>query len=362
LRLLAVVFGLLGLTAGQAAADMRVALVVPEDATDASSRAEERLRVELAGAGHDVVTVPVEGPAERGRLRSIAKRTGAAVVVSVHVDDDGIDGTVWVKDEATGREVVTPIRKAAATPEGAAVFAIWAAEQVRASVLALETSVAVPPAPVEPGGDGPKEERAPATSPPRAAPTPSPRAAPTPSPSPRPASVEQRVSRTMLSVGPVVVGHGSLPWAVGPSVALVRREDNWLGAVRLSGPAVSTIEAESGSVNVDQEQLSLRVGWSLLSGAETFARPYLAVGLGAYRLGVRGNANAPYRSASNQAWSGLLEAAGGVEATVSDPFFVAVEAGTWILASRPVVKMAGSEDGSAGRAGYFGLTALGVSW
>lgn len=354
MRLLAVVFGLIGLTAGQAAADMRVALVVPEDATDASSRAEERLRVELAGAGHDVVTVPVEGTAERGRLRSIAKRTGAMVVVSMHVDEESIDGTVWVKDEATGREVVTPIRKAAATPEGAAVFAIWAAEQVRASVLALETPAAAPPAPVEPVGDRPKEERA--------APKPSPRAAPTPSPSPRPARVEQQVSRTMLSVGPVLVRHGSLPWAVGPSVTLVRREENWLGAIRFSGPAVSTIEAESGSVNVDQEQLSLRVGWSLLSGAETFARPYLAAGLGAYRLGVRGNANAPYRSASNQAWSGLLEVAGGMEATVSDPFFVAVEAGTWILASRPVVKMAGSQDGSASRAGYFGQTALGVSW
>jgi hypothetical protein len=354
LRLLAVVFGLVGLTAGQAAADMRVALVVPEDATDASSRAEERLRVELAGAGHDVVTVPVEGTAERGRLRSIAKRTGAVVVVSVRVDEDGIDGTVWVKDGATGREVVTPIRKAAATPEGAAVFAIWAAEQVRASVLALETPVAAPPAPVEPVGDGPKEEE-------RAAPRSPPRASPTSSPSPRPGSIERRPSWTMLSVGPILVGHGSLPWAVGPSVTLVRREENWLGALRLSGPAVSTIEAESGSVNVDQEQLSLRVG-SLLSGADAFARPYLVAGLGAYRLGVRGNAHTPYRSASNQAWSGLLEVAGGVEATVSDPFFVAVEAGTWILASRPVVKMAGSEDGSAGRAGYFGLTALGVSW
>ena len=354
MRLLAAVVGLVGLTAGQAAAEMRVALVVPEDATDASSRAEERLRVELAGAGHDVVTVPVEGTPERGRLRSIAKRTGSFVVVSVQVDDDGIDGTVWVKDEATGREVVTPIRKAAATPEGAAVFAIWAAEQVRASVLALETPVAAPPAPVEPVGDGPKEERAAPRSPPRAPPT--------SSPSPPPASVERRASWTMLSVGPILVGHGSLPWAVGPSVTLVRREENWLGALRLSGPAVSTIEAESGSVNVDQEQVSLRVGWSLLSGTDTFARPYLAAGLGAYRLGVRGNAHAPYRSASNQAWSGLLELAGGLEATVSDPFFVTVEAGTWILASRPVVKVANSEDSPAGRAGYFGLTALGVSW
>lgn len=174
--------------------------------------------------------------------------------------------------------------------------------------------------------------------------------------------VEKRSSGTMLSVGPVLVGHGSLPWAVGPSVTLARREENWLGALRFSGPAVSTIEAESGSVNVDQEQLSLRVGWSLLSGADSFVRPYLAAGIGAYRLGVRGNANAPYRSASNQAWTALLELAGGAEATVSDPFFVAVEAGTWILASRPVVKMAGAEDGSAGRAGYFGQTALGVSW
>ncbi len=346
MRTFAIVFGLVGLTAGHAVADMRVALVVPEDATEKSSRAEERLRVELAGAGHDVVTVPVEQAPERGRLRSIAKRTGAIVVVSLQVDDDAIDGVVWVKDEATGREMVTPIRRAAATPEGAAIFAIWATEQVRASALALETPVTARPVPVEPVADRPKEQRK----------------APNAPPSPRSEPVARSPSKTSLSVGPALVGHGSLPWAAGPSITVTRREESWLAALRLSGPVVSTLDAESGSVSIDQEQLSLRVGWSLVSDPETFGRPYLAAGLGAYRLGARGDANRPYRSASNQAWSGLLDLAVGAEATVSDPFFVAVELGTWVLASRPVIKMAGSEDGSAGRAAYFGLIALGVSW
>jgi hypothetical protein len=345
LRLLACALGLfVWLFAWDALADPRVALVVPDDPTEPSTRAEERLRAELMSAGYEVVTVPVDGVVDRSRLRAIAKRTTSVAAVSVELDGAELEGAVWAKDDATGQESMERVRPARATLEGAAEFAIWAAEQLRASVLAFTTepppeTPSEPPKPIEPS----TEKK---TGPEREAPKPLPQQA-------RPYALTGGIS--------VLFGPGGVPAGFGPSMTLSWRTELWFGSLRFIGPVSSSLETTSGTVDIDQEQVLVRVGVDLGDDAGRLV-PFAAVGLGAYRLGARGDAVAPFRSTSNQAWSGMMQLTGGLRLRLSELFFVACEGGVWLASTKPVVRIDGAPSAAIGRPGYVGSMGLGLSW
>lgn len=352
MRLVPVFLGVVLLVVRSAAAEPRVAIVVPEASSEASARAEERLRAELSAAGYDVFSVSVGTPVDRAQLRAIAERTDASSAVTVVVSPAGLEGVVWAKDEVTGRESLASVRPARATQEGAAVFAIWAAEQLRASLLAFEPGVRkeTPPPPA-------MSDKA--SSVPGVNPTPSEKVPAAQKPARDPLG-----SSFGLSGGPaVLLSRGTVPWGVGPTVSLSWRADRWIGSFRVAGPIASTLETSSGKVDIDQELLTLRAG-ALLFPADEVGRltPFVMLGVGAYRLGARGDAVAPYRSASNQAWSGLLEATGGLRLRLSSWVFVSTEGGVWMASSRPVIKIAGASNASVAHPGYLGAVLLGLSW
>lgn len=333
-------------------AEPRVAILMPEEPTEASARVEERLRAELSAAGYEVLTVSVDGPVDRVQLRAIARRTDSSSAVTVVVGPTELEGAVWVRDEATGRESLESVRPARATHEGAAVFAIWAAEQLRASLLAFEPVV---------------REATPA---PRSAPD-AVRPAPVVAPPEVPPARERRSSGDHTAHGfyglsgglAVLLSHGTVPWGVGPTVGLSWQTERWLGSVRVTGPVSSTVGTSSGRVDIDQELLTLRAGALLRKGDEVGRlTPFVALGVGAYRLGARGDAIAPYRSASNQAWSGLIEATGGCRMRLSTLVFASTEGGVWMVSSRPVIKIAGAPNAGIAHPGYVGSLSLGLSW
>ncbi len=351
MRLVPAILGIVLSFAWVVHAEPRVAIIVPEETTEASVRAEERLRAELLAAGYEVISVPVEGPVDGEQLRAITKRTDSSSAVTIVAGPVGLEGIVWVRDEATGRESLASVRPARATQEGAAVFAIWASEQLRASLLAFEPAVRGAP-----GAGSTPEAVAPA---PVAAPEEAPSA-----PERQSSGDDSSHSFYGLSGGlAVVLGHGTVPWGVGPTVGLSWQTERWIGSVRLTGPVSSTLETSSGRVDIDQELLSLRAGALLTKGDEVGRlTPFVALGLGAYRLGARGDAIAPYRSASNQAWSGLFEATGGLRMRLSTLVFASTEGGVWMVSSRPVIKIAGASNASVAHPGYQGSLSLGLSW
>lgn len=131
---------------------------------------------------------------------------------------------------------------------------------------------------------------------------------------------------------------GGVPAGLGPSMTLSWRTEQWFGSLRFIGPVSSSLETTSGNVDIDQEQALVRVGVDLGEHAGRFV-PFAAVGLGAYRLGARGDAVAPYRSTSNQAWSGMLQLTGGLRLRLSELIFVACEGGVWLASTKPVVRI-----------------------
>lgn len=327
----------------------RVALVVPDEPDTLSARAEERLRAELTAAGYEVVTVPVDGTADRGLLRTVAKRTRSTAAVSLRRGSATFDGAVWAKDERSGREALEPVRSAEATLEGAAAFAIWAAEQLHASLLAFDT-------------DRPSAEEAPTTEPPASVVAPPQQDAATdPGSAPPRRPVEPERPYAVSGGIAVLFGPGGVPAGAGPALSLEWHTGPWFGAFTFLGPVSSSLQAPSGSVDIDQEQALLRAGAEVDTGIDPLV-PFAAVGLGAYRLGARGDAVAPYRSASNQAWSGLFQLVGGLRWQVSPLVRVTGEGGLWLAGARPVVRIEGAPNAHIGRPGYVGSLGVGLSW
>ena len=342
------------LFAWDAFADPRVALVVPDEPTEPSTRAEERLRAELMSAGYEVVTVPIDGVVDRARLRAVAQSTASVAAVSVELDGGELEGAVWARDEATGQESMERVRPAHATLEGAAEFAIWAAEQLRASVLAFTT---------EPPPETPEPPETPAPEPPKPPEPTEKKVGPAPereTPKPRPPSKSVRPYALTGGIS-ALFGPGGIPAGFGPSMTLSWRTELWFGSLGFIGPVSSSLQTTSGTVDIDQEQALVRVGVDLGDDAGRFV-PFAAVGLGAYRLGARGDAVAPYRSTSNQAWSGMMQLTGGLRLRLSELLFVACEGGVWVASTKPVVRIDGAPSAAIGRPGYVGSMGLGLSW
>lgn len=332
----------------------RVVIVVEGIPNAQTMRIEERLRAELIAAGFEVVTVSRGEGADPSVVRGVFSETSSQGAVVIRSSGEDPAGVVWARDALTGAELVRDVKEETATTEGVSIFAIRAAEQVRASIIELEAGKGTIPPPEVPAPVAPTPPLAEVRAAPPAVAKPTPRLRPT----------ESAAKRYELTGGgAVLVAPGGVPTAWGPTLAAGwRASPRWLGELRLIGPTLSSVDAPSGHVDLDQELVVMRVRAVFVEETGAVVVPAGVVGLGAHRIGVRGTANAPYGSASNHAWTGVLTLGMGARARVTSAVELHAEAGVWWTSSRPMVRVAGGDDMHTGQPGFSGLVGLALRW
>jgi hypothetical protein len=328
------------------ASPSRIAIVVHPPLAGTQAEFESVLRSELLAAGFEVLTVP-ETASDGPTLEAIAQRTESAAAVSIVQPPGSLAADVWIGDRLTGKTLLRHVRPERVAPETPSIVAIRAVELLRASFLELNETRSA------------RSEMASVSStqawlaPPEPA-----AAAPADSRNDAPKSADARWSIAVGGAG--IGGPGGLPSGLAPAFALSwRASSTWAAQLFALGPALGTVDMPVGSAKVDQELVALRSRFDIVRSR--FA-PFLTVGLGAYHLGARGTASAPYVASSGQAWAAIALAGAGARVSLSRPVALVGELDAVVAAPRPVLQFAGQEGIYAGRPTVMGHLGGEVSW
>jgi hypothetical protein len=322
-----------------AAGSPRVALVVGEEATSESS-VTTQLRAELSAAGFEIVVTQSSNPeTSRESLEKIARDTDSFAAIAVVEPEDGLAVDIWVADRVTGKTVLRRIDAGEDQRQGAAIVALRAVELLRASLLELN----LPDRPRGEVGVTP-EVRA-------FVPEPPPRLGPAPPPAPidrvEPGVEPKRQRFGVALGGAAFVAPGGIPLAPAPRLVISWRPlEDWAGALDLSGPALASVEGRAGRASVDQElalgKIQLEPTWGDVS-------PLAAIGVGAFRLGARGSARAPFEDRSGGALAFALAIGAGARIRVAEHVRLVLDAQAVGLFPKPVVRFAGEQVAATGR-------------
>lgn len=326
----------IALTSVAACALPRVAIVLPSGSAHGErSPVEIRLRSELGAAGFSVVAVKRKGTGP-GELERAARDTHSiAAIAVVQPLGNGVDAAVWITDRVTGKTLLRRVHVDPGTHDAAAIFAIRAVELLRASLLELNDEHR-PRGEVPPTPELKKWVKPPAEPP----------AAP----------------RDELRAGAAVVaGPGGLPASVSPALAFTWRATRHFGGeVGVWGPALGTLRRREGSATIDQELLAVQA--RLEPWPERRIAPFFHLGIGAYHLGARGSANAPYENASGNAWSAAGLGGLGLSYAILGPMLLSLELDAMYLLPGVGVRFAGRTVAEGGQPTLLGTAGLGVRW
>jgi hypothetical protein len=264
---------------GQTRAETGATLVavVTSDPTAPLTR---RVSQELRALGVDVIVIkpPAEGSALRAPLEQAARAVGAIAAVRLVASSAG-KVEVWVADRVTGKAVVRELDAGGGDTSDAAV-ALGTVELFRASLMELHAVEA-------PHGEVPITEKV--------------RSLALPAPPPVP-----RSRRLGLEAGGATdLGVRGLGPAVYASVAVWVRVASGFG-VRLAGylpvaPAHAT--TAQGSIDVRSELYAVAATWDFgTTGTPRAFVPRAVAGVAAAHVSASGSANAPFVSATDEAW------------------------------------------------------------
>lgn len=263
------------LPAGAARPRVAVWLGGPDDTQ--RTELSTRLRSELAIAGFDCVELGEVGDGSSASLESAARSAGAFAAIGV-VRTGSLDADVWVTDRVTGKAVLRRVHFGADSADAAAIFAIRAVELLHASLLELAE---------------PHPSRGELRPPPEIRRWVEPETKKAPEP-----------QRDAYVAAVVLGGPGGLPVRIAPALGFSWRPlPSWEGGIEAWGPALSTVKATEGSARIDQEAALAFARFHPLG--RVALGPFGRLGVGAARLGVHGDAEAPFTSQSNQVWAGL---------------------------------------------------------
>ncbi|HTQ06749.1 MAG TPA: hypothetical protein VMI54_22990 [Polyangiaceae bacterium] len=331
------------------AAQYRHRVVLLETAGDAASgEVQARLRGELAGAGFEVVTLPL-APGDDAALRAdtaAGELHPAAVLYVIAPEPDAPDAprTLFISDRLLHKNFVVRFRGDAEAPANqAAQVAVQAVEILNADLAELSVTREAPP------------PLAPSAPPVREAP-------------PRPDAFERRRPHAELQGGfgvlegfrgtgatwtPIVRGGVNAPesWFDGTPVAL-----SLLASVAAFGGEV-TAARPAGAARMTQAEgdLELVAGFAPHAAFE----PFLLVKSGVYTLRAQGTDGAVVRA--GRTWSGTSGAGAGVRAAAARGFALVLSAELSFAWSRSVVRIAEQSVASGGSpAALYGATAVGV--
>jgi hypothetical protein len=369
-----------GLTASAAAAPSRLVVVQIAGEPRLVGDATRRLRAELTASGFEVITVdgkPGASPREAVEDAHLHPVATLAIVST----DRGAAIDLWVADHLTGK---TLVRRIDVQQREAAVLAIQAVELLRASLLEAdhppeETTISRLPDDLARWAKAPQVEPPQSTfapsPPPSFAPSPPPSFAPSPPPSapallftsPPPlrwstAPPPQREERFFLGLGLTTLHHlDGDPPSLGPELrASYRLAPRWLATLDLLGPAFTWPRTRAaGSLSLREEMAMAELAFDLVPRG--WIIPSLSLAAGAEHAHVEGTAEAPYQA--HTADLAFFATAAGVSARAALAPHVALRADLRALFAFPgaILRVAGEEVGSTGRANLLGSLGVTVS-
>lgn len=336
--------------AAPAHAQYRHRVVLLESAGDtATAEVQARVRGELAGAGFDVVALPIApGEDAERRADAVAGELHPAAVLYVLAPPEAeteAPRALFISDRLLHKSFVVRFRSdAQAPPNQAAQVAVQAVEILNADLAELSLTRETPPPPVVVSAPPVRE---------------------TP---PRPAAAERGRVHAELQAGVGVLEgfHGTgATWT--PIVRLgVNAPERWfdgaplvlsvLGSVAAFGGEV-TIATPDGAAHLTQALGDVEVVGRLLPHAPF--EPFLLVKSGAYSVRGRGTHGDVLRSA--RTWTATSGGGAGLRAVVGPKFAVVLSGELSFAWSRSIVRIANQEAATAGSpAALYGATAVGV--
>jgi hypothetical protein len=310
-----------------------VALRISGPANAERLEIETRLRAELAIAGFEAEVLDESVGADVESLEGAAQSTGSFAAIGV-VRTGELDAEVWVTDRVTGKALLRHVRFDVSSPDAAAIFAIRAVELLRASLLELSES-------------HPSRGEMRAASAVRTWVS-------------RPQQRASSASSSEARAGAVLVaGPGGLPPSLAPSLGFSWQPIRYFwGGIDAWGPAFAEIERPEGRARIDQEAVTVAIGFEprRIPPVSPFAR----LSGGGYRLGAQGHAAPPFTSATGQAWAALWSLGIGVRVIGPSSLELVSSLDAVLLAPRPVVEFGAENVGAGGRPSLVGGIAVGL--
>jgi hypothetical protein len=335
-----------------ARAQYRQRVVLLESAGDAaSSEVQARVRGELAGAGFEVVALPLapEEDVERRADEAAGELHPAAVlyVLAAASDSDAAGArSLFISDRLLHKHYVLRFRgDAEAPPNQATQVAVQAVEILNADLAELSLTREPPP--------------------PVAASVPAVREAP--SPPPHEDGARGRAHAELhAGIGVLEGFHGTGATWTPIFRAGVVAPQSWFDGVPLALSLLASVAAfggevtaatPSGEAHLTQALGDVEVVARLLPSA--LFEPFLLVKSGAYTLRGQGTNGAVVRTA--RTWTAASGGGAGVRAAVGPGFAVVLSGELSFAWSRSIVRIANQEVATAGApAALYGATAVGV--
>ena len=296
----------------------RVVLVRPPAQSAIVNEAITRIRGELVADGFDVLVVGAPPGADPASVLARAdQQTSAAALLGLFLHAEAKVAEVWVVDRLTNKTVVRRI-EIATSPAGstAEVLARRSVELLRASLLEILVDAREAPG----GSSGPRENASSWVA----------------------QALEPRQSHWGVEAGAqVLAGFGGIGAAVMPT-GRVRFVLGRRFAARLTLSGLGTrprVESAEGRATVSQELGLLELIFEI--APQSWLRPSISLGAGAYHIGVDGSATSPYAGLNGDRFAFAADTGAGLALTISPSFALSVEGHAVLVTPYPVIRFFG---------------------
>ena len=292
-----------------------VVLVRPTAQSVVVSEVITRIRGELIADGFEVSVVDAPPGSDPASVLARAdQQTGAAATLGLFLHPDANAADLWVVDRLTNKTVVRSVEMtkspAASVPE---VLARRSVELLRASLLEILVDA---------------QKR------PLARPTPRAQASRWAA-----QALEPRQSRWGVEAGTqVLAGFAGIGGAVMP-VGRVRVVLGQRFVARLTVSGLGTrprVEAAEGTATVRQELGLLELIGEV--APQSWLRPSISLGAGAYHIAVAGSATSPYAGLDGDRFVFAADAGAGLALSLTSSFALSLEGHTILVTPYPVIR------------------------
>jgi hypothetical protein len=315
-----------------------VVLVRPSTQSAVVTEAITRIRGELIADGFEVSVVDAPPGSDPASVLARAdQQTGAAATLGLFLHPDASAAELWVVDRLTSKTVVRSVEMSkspgVSVPE---VLARRSVELLRASLLEILVDA---------------QKRPFARSAPRAQTS-------------RwvARALEPRRSSWGVEAGAqVLAGFGGVGGAVIP-IARVRTVLGERIGARLTVSGLGTsprVDAAEGTATVRQELGLLELIGEI--APQSWLRPSVSIGAGAYHISVEGSANWPYAGLSGGRFAFAADAGVGLALSFTSAFALALEGHALLVTPYPVIRFLDVDAAETGRPLLSGALTL-VGW
>jgi hypothetical protein len=327
------------------AAPSLVVVVRPAEPGAVITEVLTRVRGELVASGFQVALVDhVPGAEPANEMKSIAAKFRPLAIFGIFEQPDGGAADVWIVDLMAGKTIVQRVqvgtRDGSPNKDGSSVQAVRAVDLLRASLLELvvERSTLPPPA-AQAAPPAPVQRETSADAGQGACPG-----------CAEPGAFGARSGQVGLEAGAAVLHSFE---GIGPSFSPILRTSYQPAsrlALRVSAAGFGTepsLDAPEGRARIAQQFAMFEL--LPIFFADRALRPVLSIGVGAYNLRAEGSAGPPYAPTTQSLLGAVFDAGIGGHFSVSRHFGLSIEVHALFTSSYPMVRIAQSDVGRAGR-------------